>query len=395
MHVLVAANNLFPEPDATGSGRYNHEVGRRLAERGHEVTVVTRRRGDAPARETVAGMDVRRYRASIPRLPWTLREIGRHVEAAAAAGPIDVASLHGALSSLGVHRAVPDRTPRVYTVHGLWAVEYRERAADEGGRSPWHRLNERLRHRVESYLLGASDSAVVLSEFMRERLERFHRRAPPCTVVPGGVDPARFAPRRDFGGGVAAPDGVGFLTVRRLTRRMGLETLLDAFARVGREHPDAHLYVGGDGPLRDDLESRAARLGVASDVTFLGYVPEERLPAAYAAADAFVLPTLALEGFGLATLEALAAGTPAIGTTAGATPEILGPLEGEAAIPEPLLVEPGNADALAAAMAAWARLPADRRVEAGRACREYVLESGYTWERVTDRIEAHFDRVRT
>jgi len=67
MHVLSATNNLYPDPEATGSGRYNYEVGRELIERGHDVSVVTRLRGDAHARETVDGMDVYRYDASIPR----------------------------------------------------------------------------------------------------------------------------------------------------------------------------------------------------------------------------------------------------------------------------------------------------------------------------------------
>jgi len=79
MHVLSATNNLYPDPEATGSGRYNYEVGRELIERGHDVSVVTRLRGDAHARETVDGMDVYRYDASIPRLPATLREIDRTV----------------------------------------------------------------------------------------------------------------------------------------------------------------------------------------------------------------------------------------------------------------------------------------------------------------------------
>jgi len=392
MHLLAATNNLFPDPEATGSGRYNYEVGRRLVDRGHRVSVVTRRRGDAPRRETVAGMDVYRYGASIPRLPATLREIRRHVEAAEAEAPVDAVGFHGALSSLGVDRAVSPAVPRTYTVHGLWGVEYDIRASGGALAAPWHRLNRWLRHRVEARTVSHSDRVLVLSEYMRDRVDRHHDATPPCTVIPGGADTARFAPS------AATADrfptsGPNFLTVRRLTPRMGIETLLDAFAAVVEDAPDAHLYVGGDGHLRESLVARAERLGVASSVTFLGYVPEDDLPATYASADVFVLPTLELEGFGLATLEALAAGTPVVGTRAGATPEILGDLDGDSAIPESLLVPPGDADALATRLSAWGRLSPAERAAAGDACRAYVERAGYTWEAVTDRVAALFERL--
>ncbi len=392
MHILAATNNLFPDPQATGSGRYNYEVGRRLAERGHRVSVITRRRGTVPARETVAGMDVYRYRASLPRLPLTLREIRRRVETVAAAEPIDLASFHGAVSSLGVDRAVPRDVPRTYTLHGLWAVEYDLRAPDGTALSaPWHWLNRRVRHRIEGRTLSRSDRVVVLSEYMRDRLERFHPDAPPSTVVPGGADCERFGPEAAREADGFPTDGPNFLTVRRLTPRMGLETLLDAFASVVETAPAAHLYVGGDGPLREELVARAARLGIDDAVTFLGYVPEDDLSATYAAADVFVLPTLELEGFGLVTVEALAAGTPVVGTRAGATPELLGDLEAEPAIPEPLLVAPGDTEELAARLTAWAARSDAERSAAGEACRTYVMESGYTWDAVTDRVEALFE----
>jgi len=321
-----ATNNLYPDPEATGSGRYNYEVGRELIERGHDVSVVTRLRGDAHARETVDGMDVYRYDASIPRLPATLREIDRTVASIESNAP-STSSVSRRIEFVRRRPGNLESDPRTYTIHGLWAVEYRDRlVAPSRWAAPWHRLNRALRHRIEARVLDHSDAAIVLSEFMRERLRDHHPGAPSCSVVPGGVDVERFAPIDGPGPETFAEDETSFLTVRRLTPRMGLETLLDAFASVVADGDDAHLYVGGDGPLRDELYERAARLGIDSAVTFLGYVPEEQLASLYAGADVFVLPTLELEGFGLATLEALAAGTPVIGTRAGATPEILGNL---------------------------------------------------------------------
>lgn len=395
MHIVAATNNLFPESNATGSGRYNHEVGKQLVERGHTVSVITRQRGDRPSSETVAGMDVRRYRASIPRLPSTLREIDRLVGSIAEKEPIDVVSFHGALSSFGVDRAVPDRVPRIYTIHGLWAAEYRQKVSDASRLlAPWCWLNGELRQRIESRVVGRSDSVVVLSEFMRKRLREFHPNAPTSTVIPGGVDTERFSPRYDPPTEMASRDTVDFLTVRRLTRRMGIETLLKAFARVTEANADTHLYIGGDGPLRSELETRARRLGIESAVTFLGYVPEDRLARTYAAADVFVLPTTALEGFGLATVEALSTETPVIGTKVGATPEILGNLESKPAVPERLLVDAEAPGQLGSLMAAWAELSPEEREKAGTSCRSYVVESGYTWTQIADRIEQRMHDLR-
>lgn len=395
MHILLATNNLFPETNATGSGRYNHEVGKRLVKRGHTVSVITRQRGDRPPEETVAGMDVRRYRASIPTLPSTLREIGRLVESIDANEPIDVVGFHGALSSLGVDRAVSDRIPRIYTIHGLWAAEYRQKtSAADRLFAPWYWINGELRQRIESHVVGRSDAVVILSEFMQNRLEEFHPHAPASTIIPGGVDTDRFSPQNESSSESGSRGTVDFLTVRRLTGRMGIETLLEAFATVSVVDTDVHLSIGGDGPLRDELEERTRQLGIESAVTFLGYVPEKQLARTYAAADVFVLPTTALEGFGLATLEALSTGTPVIGTKIGATPEILGVLEDRPEIPERMLVDGNDAVQLGSTMTAWARLTTGTRKEAASACRSYVIESGYTWSEVTGQIERLIDGLR-
>jgi glycosyltransferase involved in cell wall biosynthesis len=87
--------------------------------------------------------------------------------------------------------------------------------------------------------------------------------------------------------------------------------------------------------MRDALRTEASRLGLADRVRFLGRVSEGELRTLYAAADLFVLPTVAYEGFGMATVEALASGTPVVGTSVGATPELLEPLEPRLLAPEP------------------------------------------------------------
>jgi glycosyltransferase involved in cell wall biosynthesis len=132
--------------------------------------------------------------------------------------------------------------------------------------------------------------------------------------------------------------------VRRLVRRMGLEELLEAvkFAKIAV--PDMLVMIGGHGPLTGELKQRAEAEGVAAHVRFAGFVPDDALPAAYRAADISVVPSVALEGFGLVVAESLAAGTPAIVTNVGGLPETI-----ETLAPQCIVREPG-AKALAAVL---------------------------------------------
>ncbi|WP_232685655.1 glycosyltransferase family 4 protein [Halobacterium zhouii] len=399
MHVLVAAHDLYPDAGSGGTGRYVYETGRRLVERGHRVTVVTRRRGSEPTRGSVAGMNVYRYDVRVADQSWptVVRQLPNAARAVASAvesaGRPDVFSVQGHVIGLLCDRVVPDDVRRVPTFHSPWSVEYRLRTRNADRSPVRRRLNAELRRGLERRLLARSDQVVTLSAFMRERLRETQPRLDVSVdVVPGGVDAERFSPDARPHPAMDA-SGTRFLTVRRLSPRMGHALLLEAFARA-TDGPDdgesPHLYVAGDGPLRELLERRAHDLGLGDCVTFLGYIPDADLPGAYAAADAFVLPTTELEGFGLATLEALAAGTPVLGTAVGGTVELLSGLRDRSAMPSPVLVSPER-DALAAGLREWMAADADALAAAGCAAREYVCEQ-YPWSRTVDALVGAYKR---
>jgi glycosyltransferase involved in cell wall biosynthesis len=140
-----------------------------------------------------------------------------------------------------------------------------------------------------------------------------------------------------------APGEPFALAVGRLHKQKGYTHLLSAFARVIRQRP-AHLVILGEGDDRDELQSLAVTLGIASHVHFLGYTPN---PLAYMRhASVFVLSSIA-EGFGNVIVEALACGTPVISTDCPHGPrEILA--DGRYGT----LVPVGDVDALADAIAA-------------------------------------------
>jgi glycosyltransferase involved in cell wall biosynthesis len=114
-----------------------------------------------------------------------------------------------------------------------------------------------------------------------------------------------------------------FLTAGRLVEVKNHHMFLQAFQKVVARHPNALFRVAGEGPLRDDTERWASELGIARNVELLGFrtdVLELLLEA-----DAFVLPSLS-EGCSVALAEAMALGTPVIGSSVGGIPEVMGEL---------------------------------------------------------------------
>jgi glycosyltransferase involved in cell wall biosynthesis len=285
--------------------------------------------------------------------------------ARAARGPGDVVDAHFALYALlpVVFGSLRDR-PLVVHFHGPWADE----SLAAGERS---RLRLRAKRAVERAVYRRAAEVVVLSRsFRRVLVERYGVSPWRISVVPPGVDLDRFSP----GDRAAARSRLGVpadarvaVAVRRLVPRMGLDVLLEAWADLPGDR--GVLLVVGDGPERLGLEERAAELGIAGSVRFLGRVSDDELVECYRAADVCIVPSLALEGFGLVTLEALACGTPVVVSDAGGLPEAVAGLD-------PTLVVPaGDPGALAARL--HGPLP-DRD-----ACRAYA--EGFSWDRVAAR----------
>jgi glycosyltransferase involved in cell wall biosynthesis len=169
----------------------------------------------------------------------------------------------------------------------------------------------------------------ALSQYTIDCIHKIHgdKLGQKLRLVPGWVDTSRFVPvidRERAKAQLGWPTDVPVLfTLRRLVSRMGLDRLITACHLLLKDGLKFHLIIGGEGPLRRELESQARALGLSDAVTFLGRVEDQVLPTAYAACDVFVLPTAELECFGIIALEALSAGRPVLATPVGAIPEII------------------------------------------------------------------------
>lgn len=232
--------------------------------------------------------------------------------------PPDLITAHFALYAFPVLDLLPDNVPFVIHFHGPWALE--GQAEEPSG---WIGY---VKQRIERAVYQRAACAIVLSRAFADVLhERFGIAKDRITIVPGGVRVDEFATnetpsscRTRLGWPTDRPT---VLTVRRLTHRMGLENLIEAMDTVRQSIPNALLLIAGKGPIASDLESRISTLDLQDHIQLLGFVPDEELPAAYRAADLSIVPTVALEGFGLITLESLAAGTPVLVTPVGGLPE--------------------------------------------------------------------------
>lgn len=203
-------------------------------------------------------------------------------------------------------------------------------------------------------------------------------------VVPAGVADDLFTLER-------CPEHYLLYLGRLDVFQKGLDTLVEAVGRLAADRPGIELRVAGRGRGADRVRALARALGVASNVRVLGAVTHEERRALLAGAAVQVMPSR-FEGFGMAAAEAMAAGVPLVAAAAGALPEVvaLGGADGAGAPAGGVLVPPGDAPALAAAIG---RLLDDgaARERLGRAARRSAER--FRWDAVADQHLAFLARV--
>jgi phosphatidylinositol alpha-1,6-mannosyltransferase len=168
---------------------------------------------------------------------------------------------------------------------------------------------------IEKRVLEASDRVITDSEFARRQLaDELGLATDHVTVVYCGVGP-QYAPMPKDPSLLTRYGLQGkriLLSLGPLIHRKNPFFLVEAFAEIKRASPEpVGLVWVGAGPLRAELETFAAKLGLAGAVVFTGYVPEAEKVPILNLADVFVFPSL-LEGFPLAPQEAMSCGKPVV-----------------------------------------------------------------------------------
>lgn len=372
MRILVASDQWFPDYRG-GSARITTATSELLAEAGHDVTVI------APASKSLDRIDMRgrrRLMRVIPRnaFPRTVLESpGAWRATRRLTDRFDLIIGHHPSESVGASTALPG----VPLIHVFHASPSREASLARSVANPLRRFATTplpmILRALERRAVRRASRVFVLSEYSASLVRQDHGRLAGALsrIVPAGIDLDVFNPadgQRAARARLGLPESASLVVaVRRLDAGLGLEQLLDALELL--DDRSVILALVGDGPRKKHLRALAAPL--QDRVQFVGGADDAALAEWYRAADAFVLPPAPHEGFGLATAEALACGTPAAGSIAGATPELLRPLD------ERLVATSPNARGLARAIAAALELSDSPRFR--DRCREYAL-SRFSWE---------------
>jgi glycogen synthase len=293
---------------------------------------------------------------------------------------IDLIAVHFALYGMPLLDRLRQR-PTVIHFHGPWAAE----SGVEGSRS----LRMRIKHKFEEHVYRTGRRIIVLSEaFRREVTAQFDVADERIRVIPGGVDINRFQPAltaKQARTRLGWPDDQRIvLSVRRLVRRMGLENLIDAVRLVSAYRDDFVLYIGGSGPLDSELRQRISEAALEHRIKLLGRLSDEDLPIAYRAADVSIVPSQALEGFGLTVVESLACGTPVCATPVGGLPEILSPFAPQCIFRDTSVS--AMADMLGSVLRDPSILPSQKD------CRTHAVTS-FSWSSVAGRVAEVYREV--
>ena len=298
------------------------------------------------------------------RIAWTQLLAGRAARRAGAG------LLHG------VHYELPlrSRLPQVVTVHDLTLLTHPE----------WHEASK-VRYfgwAMRRAVATATRVLCVSATTAADLTERLGVPGDRVDVTPLGTDlhPATDAQvaevRRRLG-----LDGPYLLGLGTVEPRKDLPTLVRAFAALAAELPHRLVLAGLAGWGAGELEAAVAASGVADRILVTGYVADADKAALLTGADVFAYPSR-YEGFGLPVLEAMACGTPVVTTTGGSLPEVAGDAD--------TLIDQGDEDALAAAVAKLATDPAARQDAAARG---RARAAAFTWERCADLTAAAYSRA--
>jgi glycosyltransferase involved in cell wall biosynthesis len=376
MRTLQTGDDWIEEKEG-GLARYYFELLRHLPATGtttHGLVVGSSRIAESTGGEVVA------FARPNDSMLERLRSARKAALAQIDRGQIDLIAAHFALYAL----PIVDRLRKVPTVvhfHGPWAGE----SGVEGAA----KLNARFKQAVENVVYSRAKRFIVLSRsFQQELVRRYGVAEELIRIVPGGIDIERFNMTL---GRAEARQRLGWpndrpilLTIRRQVRRMGLEDLIRAAKLLVQQQPDLLLLLGGSGPISGELKSLIAELGLEDSVRLLGRIGNADLTTAYRAADMTIVPSQSLEGFGLITLESLAAGTPVYVTPVGGLPEIVQPFA-------PECVFSGTSSAEIASVLGEV-LRGARPVPTEEACRAYAA-NGYSWPHIAEQVRHVYDEA--
>jgi glycosyltransferase involved in cell wall biosynthesis len=397
---IICPTYWYPQHASDTQATYVHDINRHLVRRGHSVTVVTPGDPSLSREDTFDGVKIVRFPLNLPadltygrvaqsRVSFLgrfarvavmanyLEAQYRAVMAEAREANTDVIHAHWAIPTgpAAVMAARKLGVPSVITMHGGDVYVNPEQGYDFPTR--WY-VRPALR-----WTLRHADALTAITEDCRQHALRAGAPAEHIRLVFNGTDLRRFSPGENGRADTQFGPHMIF-ACRQLFPRKGIRFLLEAAAQLKPRFPDLKVVLAGDGFERPELARLAADLGIAQDVTFLGWVPNTDLPPYYRAAAVSVIPSLE-EGFGIPAAEAMGCEVAVVASDAGGLPEVV-----EDGVTG-LVVPRGDSSALAKAIGSLLQDPERRRVM-GQAGRLRALRL-FDWDRSAEQFEQLYREV--
>ncbi len=376
---ILYITEIYPDPKRGlgvwgGGERQFYEISRRVADRGHEVTILTCRFPGQPAEEIVDGMKIHRIGLSrdpktggarktvLPIFSYIIKTARRAMKLAP-----DVIHCNTYFPVYpGKMAARSKGVPLVSTFHDIYGM----RGWIESQRSLVWGLLGHLATTIAARL--PHDRIISVSPQCRQKLIDLGIRKDKITVIPNGVDLKLFDSTRVK----KVPNQI--LYVGRLVDFKHVDWLIQAFSEVLKEVHSAKLKIVGGGPERGNLEALVKKLGLQRRVTFTGITPTyEAVTRYYKESEIFVLPST-VEGEAIVLKEAMAAGLPLIAINIPGSGVLSLVRDGE----NGFLLEPGRLELIAEKMV---RLLKDRKLreKMGAAGRKFIEK--FDWDIIAGR----------
>ena len=371
----------FPLGKGDISGMFVLEQARHLIKHGAEIRVVSPHHFGSLLKEDINGIQVHRFRYFLPEklqklcygsgmpnnvreFPWTKLQLPLLVllftiQAIRHARGCDIIHAHWSVAGIaGLIAARIMRKPIVLNIHQGTLRDFTK---------------------IERVLLENVDYVVFNSSYTLSHAMKYAKPVR-SAIVPPGVDTEKFQCRSSSWKGMdilpaRIMDKPILFTLGRLVEWKGHRYLIDA-VRLVKDKMNVHLLIGGEGTLRQDLDNLVRDRGLEDEVTFLGHIPGHLMNNYYSKADIYIQPSIidkdgTTEGLGVTILEAMACGTPCIGSKVGGIPDII--RDGE----NGFLVNPADPEQLAEKISLLLQAK-DLREEIGGKGRKFV-EENYSW----------------
>jgi glycosyltransferase involved in cell wall biosynthesis len=230
-------------------------------------------------------------------------------------------------------------------------------------------------------LLRNASAILALTENMRMKMREKTTRA--VEVIPNGIEitKAGTIPPDHF----SADTGKKIIFVGRLIPVKGIPYLLEAMTKVCKKIPDVRLIIVGEGEEKDRLKALSHQLGIEKSVRFVGTLPHDEIPSCLQRADVFVLPSRS-EGFPNVIAEAMSAGLPVVASRTGGIPDIIVNQENG------FLVEAGDTGTMADRIVL---LLQDDSLRKTISQNNKLRIRDFTWDRIVDKLEGVYSTIRT